>query len=220
MLAAMLSLPPDTTLDYTGLPQLASSQAYEIRGHSAALKLEGNTVVVESTTEYRNRGDAGTATILVPRRRSGDEASGQPTFSVEATWDKKPVRLTPVAERGTSERVDARLTKYASDLSVSVPFDKQSTHALRLRATLALGKTGRGPQRRIAGYLLEGGTPITTLNVAFQYGRPTVFDLPTAEPDLGWQIGSKGAFARKSNFTPHGEMATIAFWPGGFKQGG
>src|SRR4051812_2180806 len=99
MLAALIALPPDTTLDYTGLPQLAAPMAYEIRGHSATLKVEGNTVVVESTTEYRNRGDAGSATILVPRRRAGDEASGQPTFSVEATWDKKPIKLIPTAAR-------------------------------------------------------------------------------------------------------------------------
>lgn len=216
MLAALIALPPDTTLDYTGLPQLAAPMAYEIRGHSATLRVEGNTVVVESTTEYRNRGDAGSATILVPRRRAGDEASGQPTFSVEATWDKKPIKLLPSASRGSTERVNSRQTSYASDLSAAVPFGKQSTHALRLRATLALGKTGRGPQRRIAGYLLEGGVPIGTMNVAFQYGRPTVFGLPDAAPDLGWQIGTAGAFTRKTNYTPNGDVATIAFWPGGF----
>ena len=216
MLAALIALPPDTTLDYTGLPQLAVPSPYDIRGHSATLKVEGNTVVVESTTEYRNRGEAAQATILVPRRRAGDEGSGQPTFNVEATWDKRPVKLLPVAARGTSERINARQTTYASDLSATVLFDKQATHALRLRATLALGKAGRSPQRRIAGYLLEGGVPIGVLNVAFQYGRPTVFDLPTAEPNLGWQIGEKGAFARKADYTPKGDVATIAFWPGGF----
>ena len=220
MLAAFIALPPDTTLDYTGLPQLAAPMAYEIRGHSATLKVEGNTVVVESTTEYRNRGEAGSATILVPRRRAGDENSGQPTFNVEATWDKKPVKLMAIAARGTSERVDARQTRYASDLNATVPFGKQATHALRLRATLALGKTGKGPQRRIAGYLLEGGVPFGVLNIAFQYGRPTVFDLPTAEPDLGWQIGDRGAFARKADYTPKGDVASIAFWPGGFGKGG
>ena len=216
MLVATLALPPDTTLDYTGLPQLATPMPYEIRGHSVALRVEGGTVMVESTTEYRNRGDAGTATLLVPRRRAGDENSGQPTFSVEATWDKKPIRLNPVAPRGASERVNARLTNYASDLSASVPFDKQATHALRLRATLALGRTGRAPQRRIAGYLLEGGVPIGTLNLAYQYGPPTVFDLPLATPKIGWQVGNSGAFVRLKDYTPKGDVATIAFYSGGF----
>ena len=216
MLAALYVLPADTTLDYTGLPQLASAMPYDIRGHSATLKVEGSTVVVESTTEYRNRGDGGTATILVPRRRSGDANSGQPTFTIEATWDKKPVKLNPVAPRGASERVDARNTTYSSDLSVSVPFAKQATHALRLRATLALGRTGRAPQKHIAGYLLEGGVPIGTLNVAYRYGPPTVFDLPTVAPALGWQVGTTGAFVRKTNYTPKGDVATIAFYPGGF----
>lgn len=217
MLAALIALPPDTTLDYTGLPQLASSQPYEARGHSATLRIEGSTVVVESTTEYRNRGDAGTATVLVPRRRSGDENSGQPTFTVEATWDKRPVRLMPVAARGTSERLGARQTGYASDLSAGVPLGRQSTHALRLRATLALGKSGKGAVRRIAGYLLEGGVPIGVLNVAFQYGPPTVFGLPDADPAMGWQIGDRGAFFRKAGFRPEGQVASISFWPGGFK---
>lgn len=216
MLAAFIALPPDTALDYTGLPEIASAQPFEIRGHSATLKVEGNTVVVESTTEIRNRGEGGTATVLIPRRRLGDDASGQPTFTVEATWDKKPVKLVSVTSRGTSERVDARQTRYASDLSASVSFAKQATHALRLRATTPLGKTGAAPPRRIAGYLLEGTVPIGVLNLTYQYGRPTVFDLPTAAPDLGWQIGSRGAFARKTGYTPNGEVASIAFWAGGF----
>lgn len=216
MLALLLALPVDTSLDYTGLPQLAAPTPYQIRGHSATLKVEGDTVVVESTTEYRNRGDAATATILVPRRRLGDDNSGQPTFSVEGTWDKKPIKLSPIATRGTSEKLSTGATAYASDLSVTLPFDKQATHALRLRATLSLGKAGKGPQRRVAGYLLEGGVPIDILNIAFQYGKPTVFDLPEAAPDLGWQIGEKGAFARKADFTPNGEIASIAFWKGGF----
>ena len=171
---------------------------------------------VESTTEYRNRGDATNATVLVPRRRTGDETSGQPTFSVAATWDKRPIALAPVAPRGTDERVDARQTRYASDLSATVPFGKQATHALRLRATLALGRTGRGPQQRIAGYLLEGGVPFGTLNLSFQYGPPTVFNLPSVAPDYGWQVGTRGAFVRRKDYLPKGDVATIAFYKGGF----
>ena len=97
-----------------------------------------------------------------------------------------------------------------------MPFDKQATHALRLRATLALGKTGRAPQKRIAGYLLEGGVPIGVLNLSFQYGPPTVFDLPIAAPALGWQIGLRGAFARQADYTPKGDVATVSFYQGGF----
>lgn len=215
MLVALM-LPPNTTLDYTGLPQLAASTPYEIRGHNATVHVEGDTYTVESTTEYRNRGDAATATVLVPRRRSGDAGSGQPTFSVDATWDKKPVMLSPVAARGTSDRVDAKVSQYASDLSASVPFGKQATHALRLRATLSLGRTGPSPQRSIAGYLLEGGVPIGTLNLSFQYGPPTVFNLPTMRPDYRWQVGTHGAFARRTNFLPKDEAVTMAFYKGGF----
>ena len=213
---ALLALPLDTSLDYTGLPQLASSMPYEIRGHSATVKVEGDTVVVESTTEYRNRGDATTATILVPRRRAGDGESGPPSFAVEATWDKRPLRFAPAADRGTSERLDATHTRYASDLAATVNLGRQSTHALRLRATLPLGKTGAAPRKSIAGYLLEGGVPIGTLNVAFKYGPPTVFNLPTVAPDLGWQVGTRGAFARKKGYLPTGEVASIAFYRGGF----
>ncbi len=210
-------LPPDTTLDYTGLPQIAATTPYEIRGHNVTVRVEGDTYTIESTTEYRNRGDAGTATVLVPRRRSGDATSGQPTFTVEATWDKNPIKLSPVASRGASDRVDARVTQYASDLSATVPFGKQATHALRLRATLAVGRTGRSPQKNMVGYALEGGVPIGVLNLTFQYGPPTVFNLPTVRPDYGWQVGTHGAFVRKTNYTPKGDVASIAFYKGGFK---
>lgn len=213
---AVLSLPQNTTLDYTGLPQLATSREYEIRGHSATIRVEGDTVVVESTTEYRNRGEAGGATILVPRRRSGDDRSGQPTFTVEATWDKRPLRLNPVSTRGKSERLNERTTEYASDLTATVPFGRQSTHALRLKTTLPLGRTGPAPQRRFAGYLLEGGVPIKTLNLSFKYGPPTVFNLPKIEPNYGWQVGTQGAFVRKTDYAPDGQVAAISFYKGGF----
>lgn len=215
MLAALL-LPTDTTLDYTGLPQLAAPVPYEIQTQNTTIEVEGGTVTVDSTTVVRNRGDAATGTILVPRRRAGDTASGQPTFTVEATWDKKPLTLAPVADRGTSERVDVRVTRYASDLAASVPLGKQATHALRLHATIALGRTGRSPQKRVAGYLLEGGVPFGTLNLSFKYGPPTVFNLPDVAPDYGWQVGTRGAFVRRTNFAPNGDIASIAFYPGGF----
>ena len=211
MLAALM-LPADTALDLTGLPQIAAPTPFEIRGHSATIRVEGDAVSVESTTEIRNRGDATTATVLVPRRRVGDEDSGQPTFTVEGTWDKRPVTFAPVAPRGTDERVSARTTEYASDLSATVPFGKQATHALRLRATLALGRTGRGPQQRIAGYLLEGGVPFGTLNLSFKYGPPTVFNLPTVAPGWRWQVGTRGAFVQRKNFLPKGETASMAFY--------
>jgi hypothetical protein len=43
-----------------------------------------------------------------------------------------------------------------------------------------------------------------------------VFNLPDVEPKLGWSVGTRGAFVRKTNYTPTGEIAFVAFWPGGF----
>ncbi|RYG17556.1 hypothetical protein EON82_23715, partial [bacterium] len=161
MLAALLVLPANTTLDYTGLPQLVAPSSYDIRGHSATIKIEGETVTVESTTEYRYRGDAATGQVLVSRLRVDAEnpEAPPPAFAVEATWDKKPISLAPVADYPKLAGATA------SPLSGSVPLGKQSTHALRLKMTLPLGRTGKSPQRRIAGYLLEGKMPIGVLNV-------------------------------------------------------
>ena len=211
MLAALIALPANTTLDYTGLPQLTAPSTYDIRGHSATIKVEGETVTVESTTEYRYRGDAATGTITIPRLRVDAENpnAGPPSFPVEATWDKKPLSLSPVTATSPSPGM-------ASSLSGIVPLGKQATHALRLKMTMPLGRTGKAPQRRIAGYLLEGNVPIGVLNVSYQYGPPTVFNLPEVEPKMGWQFGTHGAFVRKTNYTPTGEIASIAFWPGGF----
>lgn len=212
MLAALIALPANTTLDYTGMPQLTAPAAYDIRGHSATIRIEGETVTVESTTEYRYRGDATTGTITIPLFRADAENPDPlpPAYSkVEATWDKKSLVLSPAA--GSFEP-SLRSAPQASQ----VPLGKQSTHALRLRMTLPLGRTGRAPQRRIAGYLLEGKVPIGVLNIAYQYGPPTVFGLPAVAPNFGWKVGDRGAFVRKANFTPTGEMTTLAFWPGGF----
>lgn len=216
MLAALLVLPANTTLDYSGLPQLSAPAAYDIRGHSATIKIDGETVTVESTTEYRYRGEAATGKILVPRLRVDAEnpKPEPPTFAVEATWDKRPIQLGAAEVQPTS--VDRPTSATKSYLSANVLLGKQATHALRLRMSMPLGRTGKAPQRRIAGYLLEGAVPIGVLNVSFQYGPPTVFNLPDVEPKLGWSVGTRGAFVRKTNYTPTGEVTTVAFWPGGF----
>lgn len=216
MLAALIALPANTTLDYTGLPQLTAPSAYDIRGHTATIKVDSDTVTVESTTEYRYRGDTATGQILIPRVRVDPDnpTPEPPTFAVDATWDKQPIVFNTVTVQPTDAGGPSGAVK--SYLSANVVLGKQATHALRLKITTPLGRTGKSPQRRIAGYLLEGKVPIGVLNISFQYGPPTVFNLPDVAPKLGWQYGTHGAFIRKTNYTPTGEIASIAFWPGGF----
>jgi hypothetical protein len=64
--------------------------------------------------------------------------------------------------------------------------------------------------------VLDGDKTIGQMNVTYRYGGKTVFRLPEAHPNLGWQTGERGSFVRQENFWPDNQLTFIAFYPGGF----
>lgn len=206
MLALIQTVVPAVEIDYTGLPQIVTDAPIDVRGHSVTLKIEGDTVTVDSTTEIRSLGGGGSATVTIPVRRLG--VPGAPTFALAATWDKKPIGLV-----ASETQVDTP-NQQSDDQVGTVIVGKTGTHALRIHATMSLGFIGKTPRQRYSAYLLQGDRSIGTLNVAFQYGGGGVFGLPAAKPALGWQIGDRGAFVRKTNFKPNNELARISYWTG------
>ena len=212
-------LPENPSFDYSGLPQLRTTEKVEVQYHSVTINVGGikqDFVDVSTTTVFKNKTDAKiTATLLIPRRRFGDANSGMPAFDVVATWDSKPLALTPASDKGYSEIV-GKVVKYSSDLSAKVKLSPGATYALKINSEVPIGKVGYEQKLRATGYLFDGDKTIGQMNIAYKYNENTVFRLPEMHPNLGWQIGDKGSFVREDNYWPDDQLTFMTFYPGGF----
>ena len=212
-------LPENPSFDYSGLPQLRTAEKVDVLSHTVSLDIDATRegyVDVSSTTVYKNTTNATVkATLVVPRRRYGDSMSSYPGFDIVATWDKKPLTLAPASDHGFSETV-GNTVKYATDLSTDVQLAPGSTYGLRINYSVPIGKGGYEQKQKLVGYLFDGDKSIGQLNISYRYSGHTVFSLPEARPNLGWQIGDRGAFVRKENYWPDNQLTFVAFYPGGF----
>jgi hypothetical protein len=212
-------LPDNPSFDFSGLPMLRTAEKIDVQIHTVTLEIgtiKDGYVDVSTLTVYKNlTGAAVRATLIVPRRRYGDAGSGQPSFDISATWDKKALPLTPASDHGYSEAV-GKVVKYASDLSAKVKLDPGATHALRITYEVPIGKSGYEQHQRAVGYIFDGDKTIDQMNIAYKYNEKTVFRLPEMHPNMGWQVGEKGAFVRQNNYWPDNKLTYLTFYPGGF----
>lgn len=214
-----MDVPENPSFDYSGVPSLPG---IEMKTHGVQIDMStAKIATVSSTTVFKNESDAPvTATLSVPRRRIGDSQSGNPTFSIGAAWDNQPLKLAPASAGEPSQKVgnDNKSYGYRSDLIAKVTFKPRQTCSLKISYSLPFGRCGYEQKQRIAAYVFDSANPIGLMSISYRYGGPTVFRLPTAFPtDWGWQIGTKGVFTRKENFTGGGELTYISFYPGGFE---
>lgn len=212
-------LPDNPSFDFSGLPMLRTAEKIDIQFHNVTIEIgtiRDGYVNVTDNTVYKNLTHAVVrATLIVPRRRYGDANSGQPTFDIAATWDKAPLKLMPASDHGYSEAI-GKVVKYSSDLSAKVKLDPQATHALHVTYEVPIGRSGYEQHQRIAGYLFDGDKTIDRMNIAYKYTEKTVFRLPELHPNMGWQIGDRGAFVKEDNYWPDNQMTYLSFYPGGF----
>ena len=220
-LLAINHVDDNLSFDYSGFPQLRASAPFAIRSHGVTLDADAKnvevskdgTVTVTSITVFRYQGNEDcVGTVVIPRIRVGDEQSGQATFKVEATWDKKKIDLSPDTPKGTQKGGGKEVT-YRNDLSGMVMYKKQGTHALRITYKVALGRAGYEQKQRIVGYLLNPPMPVDLLAISYRFAESTMFGLPAVAPDLGWSIGDKGATYRKENFQASKQLTSVVFYP-------
>jgi hypothetical protein len=211
-------LPENPGFDLSGMPRVNAS-GVRVQTHSVMIELVDKVANVTSTTVFRSDSSAAMpVTVTVPRLRIGDANSGQPSFRVSASWSGAPMSLTPTGARGSSRPLgDGKSVVYRSDLMGRASMKAGGTHSLRVSYSVPFGRAGFDQKQRIAGYMFDSGPTIGQLNVAYRYGGRTVFRLPEAHPNWGWQVGAKGVFIRQENFAPSGELTYITFYPGGFE---
>ncbi|MBX3119222.1 MAG: hypothetical protein KF784_09165 [Fimbriimonadaceae bacterium] len=211
-----MDLPSNPSFDYSGVPSLPG---VALKSHGVQIDMsKDKTSTVTSTTVFKNESTAPvTVTLTIPRRRVGDDKSGNPTFTVDAKWDNLPMTLAMPAMALSGEKIGPEEYFYKNDLTKNVTFKAGQTSSLKISYTLPFGRCGYEQKQKMTGYAFDTSNMIGLLSISYRYGGPTVFHLPEAFPkDWGWQIGTKGAFVRKENFKPSGELTYITFYPGGF----
>lgn len=218
LMLAGQKMPENPSFDFSGLPQLRTPEKVSVLSHSVTLEINATRegfVDVTSTTLFKNMtGSKVKATLIIPRRRYGDSKSSYPGFTITATWDKKALTLAQASDHGFMETV-GNVVKYATDLSSPVQFAANGTYGLKISYQVPVGKGGYEQKQRLVGYLFDGDKTIGQVNVTYKYSGDTVLTLPDAHPNLGWQIGDKGAFVHEDNYWPDNQLTYIVYYPGG-----
>ena len=86
------------------------------------------------------------------------------------------------------------------------------SYALRINYRVPLGKCGFDRKQFLAAYDLTSAQPIGTLMISYKFGPRAVFRLPEPKPDLGWQIGTTGAFLKKTDYDGRAGLSHLAFY--------
>jgi hypothetical protein len=213
MQGQMMALPENPSVDYSGVPQISGGTTTLV-SHSATIELYKDYAMVSSTTQVHNEGGAGSVTVMIPRGRLGDEKSGSPKFPVTVTWNNKPVAL---GVKGSSSMMHGKTSMYMANLEGKVPMVKGGSYALKANYRVPLGKAGFDRKQLMAAYDLSSPTGIGVVNVTYKFAKGVVFRLPEPKPDLGWQVGARGAFVRLQNYDGNAGLTYMNFYFGGFR---
>jgi hypothetical protein len=184
---------------YSGSPELISQNGYRILTENVSVNLmSDDRVRIASTTVYRNQGSATTATVKI--LDSVLQFASGPTV-LAATWDNVPITLKPTTDASG---------KWYGIATVSL--DAQATHSLSVNLFSKLTNSGYAKDEEGFRYRLTGSVPVDLFSMAYRYPSGIVFGLPTVQPDLGWEVGNRGASIRKTNFNPNNVDTSIEFY--------
>lgn len=204
-------LPENPNVDYSGIPRISGGDT-SLVSHSATIELYKDYAMVTSTTQVRNLGGAGSAALSFTRGRVGDEKSGAPNFPMSVTWNNKPVVLT--AKAGTSQ-LNGKHSIFTANLAGKGPMVKGGSYALKVSYRVPLGRAGFDRKQYLAAYDLASA-PVGVANITYKFAKGVVFRLPEPKPDLGWQVGARGAFVRLQNYDGSHGLTYLNFYSGGF----
>lgn len=207
-----MALPENPSADYSGVPQL-SGAAVSMVSHSATIELYKDYALVSSVSQIKNNGPAGSVTITVPRGRLGEANSGGAMFPVSGMWVNTP--LTFKAGSPTTNMQVGKPFVFSNTVKAMASMVKGGSYALRINYRVPLGRCGFDRKQYLAAYDFGTG-PIGVLNVTYKFAKGVVFRLPAPKPDLGWQIGDRGAFLRSENYDGKTGLSYLGFYSGGF----
>ncbi|MFI5387067.1 MAG: hypothetical protein ACHQ50_13215 [Fimbriimonadales bacterium] len=201
------TLPEKAVVAYSGIPKI-TGQNIAIQSHTVTITVSKEFADVSSLTLIKNNGAAGNAVILIPGFQTAGTAS---VPSVSATWTNIAVPLLrePMMSIPEARNPSVRF-------SGSGPMQNLGTYALRISYRLPIGRSGFDHKQYLGAYDLTSPVPIGTLMVTYNYAKGVVFHEPEAGPNLGWQVGEKGAFVKVVNYDGKAGLSYCAFYSGGF----
>lgn len=202
------SLPEKAVVSYAGIPTITGGNV-TIQSHTVTVLLTKDHAEVSTLTLVKNNGAAGNVTVTIPEFQS---EAGAPSFAISATWANAPMMLKREGIMGIPEQRNPSWR-----FSAAGPMKNLGTYALRTDYSVPLGKCGFDHKQFLAAYDLNSPAAIGTLMVTYKYGPGVVFHEPEAGPNLGWQIGLKGAYVRLDNYDGKAGLSYCAFYSGGFK---
>ncbi len=219
---APLPRAPDSRADvaFSGFPAGLVGPNQRVLSHSVVIQIGTDRARVSSTTLVKSTWESSALLALqIPRLRSGPLSST--AFPVAASWDGKPLSLTPQRLQPGSTLWPLYLRFQGmpnATLSAGVELRPQATGALRVAYEVPLGRGLRDRQKRAVGYLLDTFGPIGILDIAVKTEPGAVFGLLEVPSGAGWEIGGKGAWARFRNWPGDASgILLVSFYPGGFR---
>jgi hypothetical protein len=226
---ANAALPPHSIVSYTGMPsfiEAPDSRGVRMVSHSVTSRLEGDRIVTETLTLFRNgASQPATLTLNLPvHSHITGEGYLFDRVSLSATLDERPLALEQrVGRSRASDRTDRRTGRpeWSSAErwhSARVEFPATGTRAIRTRFVAPPGRAGIDGALRLHAYDLEGArawqSPLERLNFSIQDPDRVIFSVQRARPDFGWQIGVRGAFFRRDQWSPgEGTLVTFTYYP-------
>lgn len=205
--------PENPSVDYSGIPQISGGNL-TIVSHNTAVDIYERYATVSSTTLVKNNGGIGMAAISIPRYRMGDEASGVANFDVKASWVGKPLSLKAASSNRTGS---GKLSIGTTWLKGQGALKAGGSYALKVSYLVPLGKSGFDRKQNLVAYDLTSPAQVGVLMCSFKYANGVVFRLPETRPEVGWQVGARGVFKRWESYGGDAGVATLAYYPGGFK---
>ncbi len=202
-------LPENAVVRYSGIPTV-TGQNIAIQSHTVTITVAKDYVVASSLTLVKNNGAAGVASVSFPGLQVGGVPASLSNF--EASWAGKPQPVAIAYLIDKSGKPVLRTNSY----TISGAMQNLGSYALRISYRVPIGKSGFDHKQFLAAYDLTSPAPIGTLMVTYNYAPGVVFHEPDAGPNIGWQIGLKGAFVKIANYDGKAGLSYCAFYAGGF----
>lgn len=212
--------PTPLSVAYSGVPGVVGQPAVRMQIHNATQTIEGTQVVTESLSLLKNTSDVELKLQIALPWNSfcTNEDFLVPPSTLKATWDKADVALASdwkgLADKPSGPRFRAK------NYLLTATVKPNATHALRVRYETPLGRGGLDNLLRVVPYGVENGLrwsgPIEQFQLAVKHAPKAVFQVFSATPNWGWQIGPSGAFLKREAFEPRSPLLLFSFYPGGF----
>lgn len=181
--------------------------------HKADITLTATSATYTAKTLYKNTGAVPVqARVIVPiYGRDGDVDFYR--TDVKATWGGASV---------AGSRGDVAIESepmWVSEYSFNVTLKPGEWKAFESKMTRPLNKSGEGWAERFVTYLMQPtDDELEQFQLSIKYPKNLVFQTAAVSPNIGWQVGERGAFFSKKNWRAGKTSFRFQFYPGTFER--